>query len=106
MEKLKLNNGLTIILEKKPTETVTIQATVKTGSNNENKQINGISHFIEHMLYKGTPARNAKKISEEIENNDVDSDSGYNIPAKQRIETCHRAQRLGFIRYHTFKSGT
>ena len=68
MEKLKLNNGLTIILEKKPTETVTIQATVKTGSNNENKQINGISHFIEHMVFEGTKKRaNSRIISNEIE---------------------------------------
>ena len=29
----------------------------------------GISHFIEHMLYKGTPTRDAKKIAEEIEKN-------------------------------------
>lgn len=68
MEKFELKNGLTIIIEKKPIETTTIQATVKVGSNNENKKINGISHFIEHMLFEGTKKRpNSQIISNEIE---------------------------------------
>lgn len=66
--KIKLKNNLTIILENKPTQTITIQATVKTGSNNENIKINGISHFIEHMVFEGTKKRpNSKIISNEIE---------------------------------------
>lgn len=40
---------------------------IKTGSRNENKKISGISHFLEHMLFKGTPLRNCRKIKEEIE---------------------------------------
>jgi predicted Zn-dependent peptidase len=68
MNKSKLNNGLTVVLEKKPTETVTIQATVKTGSINENIKINGISHFMEHMLFEGTKKRPTSTIiSNEIE---------------------------------------
>ena len=68
MQKFRLKNGLTIITEKKPTDTVTIQATVKVGSNNENDKINGISHFIEHMLFEGTKKRpNSEIISNEIE---------------------------------------
>ncbi|MBU0627837.1 MAG: insulinase family protein [Nanoarchaeota archaeon] len=63
-----LKNGFTVVLEKKPTETVTIQASVKTGSNNEDKRINGISHFIEHMLFEGTCKRpNSHIIANEIE---------------------------------------
>jgi len=68
MKKLKLNNNLIIILEKKQTETVTVHATVKTGSNNEIPRINGISHFIEHMVFEGTKKRpDSKTISNEIE---------------------------------------
>lgn len=68
MKKLRLKNNLMVILEKKPTQTITIQATVKTGSDNENKKINGISHFIEHMLFEGTKKRkNSRIISNEIE---------------------------------------
>lgn len=68
MKKLILKNKLTVILEKKPTQTVTIQATAKVGSNNETRRINGISHFIEHMLFEGTKKRpDSKTISNEIE---------------------------------------
>jgi len=68
MKKLKLKNGLTLIIEKKPTETITLHAAVKVGSNNENEKINGISHFIEHMLFEGTKKRpNSRIISNEIE---------------------------------------
>lgn len=37
------------------------------GARQETKRLNGISHFLEHLLFKGTPTRSAKKISEEIE---------------------------------------
>jgi len=68
MKKLTLKNNLTVILEKKQTETVTIQATVKVGSNNETDKISGISHFIEHMLFEGTKKRPTSLIiSNEIE---------------------------------------
>jgi len=68
MKKLTLKNGLKIILDPRKTETITIQATVKTGSNNEGDGIRGVSHFIEHMLFEGTKKRkDAKIISNEIE---------------------------------------
>ena len=53
--KTKLSNGLrTIVVPLKNTKTVTVLVLVKTGSRYETKNINGISHFIEHMLFKGT----------------------------------------------------
>ena len=53
--KTKLSNGLRIItVPLKNTKAVTVLVLVKTGSRNESKNINGISHFIEHMLFKGT----------------------------------------------------
>ncbi len=68
MKKFRLKNGLTLILEKIPTPTVTLQITVKVGSNNENTKINGISHFMEHMLFEGTKSRpDSRAISNEIE---------------------------------------
>ncbi len=68
MKKFKLKNGLTIITEKKFTDTITIQAIVKTGSNDENRKNRGISHFIEHMLFEGTKKRaDSRIISNEIE---------------------------------------
>jgi predicted Zn-dependent peptidase len=64
-----LDNGLTILFEKRDIPIVSVAFAVRNGGINENIKEKGISHFIEHMLYKGTPTRNAKKIAEEIENN-------------------------------------
>ena len=64
----KLKNGLKIATdEMKDVETVSIGVFVKTGSRNEDIKINGISHFLEHMAFKGTKKRNAKQIAEEFE---------------------------------------
>lgn len=64
-----LSNGLRIITsEREQLETVSLGAWVKTGSAYENLLNNGISHFLEHMSFKGTKARTALQISEEIEN--------------------------------------
>ncbi len=62
-------NGMTIIFEKRNLPLVSVAFAVRAGGVNEEPGEKGISHFIEHMLYKGTPKRNAKKIAEEIENN-------------------------------------
>jgi len=62
-----LKNGMTIIFEKRDIPVVSVAFAVRNGGINESKTEKGISHFIEHMLYKGTPTRNAKKIAEEIE---------------------------------------
>lgn len=62
-----LKNGMTVILEKRDLPVVSVALAVRNGGVNEKKEEKGISHFIEHMLYKGTPTRNAKKIADEIE---------------------------------------
>lgn len=63
-----LNNGLKIALEKIDyVNSVSVGLWVKNGSRNENTYSNGISHFIEHMFFKGTYNRNAKQIAESIE---------------------------------------
>ncbi|NLC68747.1 MAG: insulinase family protein [Clostridiaceae bacterium] len=59
-----LDNGLRIVYEKIPyLRSVSIGIWVGTGSRNENTTNNGISHFIEHMLFKGTRNRTAKDIA-------------------------------------------
>ncbi|GBE19744.1 protease 3 precursor [archaeon BMS3Abin17] len=67
-----LKNGMTILFEKRNIPVVSVAFAVKAGGVNETKNEKGISHFIEHMLYKGTPTRNAQKIAEEIERNGGD----------------------------------
>jgi predicted Zn-dependent peptidase len=62
-----LKNGMTIILEKRNLPVVSVAFAVRNGGVNEREEEKGISHFIEHMLYKGTSTRDAKKIAEDIE---------------------------------------
>ncbi|WP_438448272.1 M16 family metallopeptidase [Gorillibacterium sp. sgz5001074] len=60
-----LPNGLRVVLEKIPTcRSVSFGIWVKTGSRNEETDRNGVSHFIEHMLFKGTDRYSAKDIAE------------------------------------------
>ena len=64
-----LKNGLKIITSIRPEiETVSLGIWVNTGSAYETNDINGVSHFVEHMVFKGTQKRNALQISEDIEN--------------------------------------
>lgn len=64
-----LNNGTKVVLEKIPyVNSVSIGVFVDAGTKDENKNINGISHFIEHMVFKGTEKRDAKAIAEAIDN--------------------------------------
>jgi len=62
-----LKNGMTILFEKRDLPIVTVAFAVRSGGINEHPSEKGISHFIEHMLYKGTPTRNSKQIADEIE---------------------------------------
>ncbi|MEK7657805.1 MAG: pitrilysin family protein [Patescibacteria group bacterium] len=56
--KITLENGLRIITAPKPDSlTVTVLVLVEAGSKYETKEINGISHFLEHMCFKGTKKR-------------------------------------------------
>lgn len=68
-EKVVLDNGVRIVCEKIPhVRSVSIGIWIGTGSRNENHKNNGISHFIEHMFFKGTRKRNARQIAESIDN--------------------------------------
>ncbi|MDP3965967.1 MAG: pitrilysin family protein [archaeon] len=66
-KRIVLKNGLTILFEKRNLPLVSIGVAVKSGGINEKSSEKGISHFIEHLLYKGTSKRDALHIAEEIE---------------------------------------
>jgi Predicted Zn-dependent peptidases len=67
-KKTILDNGLRVITNEIPYfKTATIGIWVDTGSINESSKNNGISHFIEHMLFKGTETRSASDISELVD---------------------------------------
>jgi predicted Zn-dependent peptidase len=66
--KTVLGNGVTILSENVPyLRSATVGVWVSVGSRAESPSENGISHFIEHMLFKGTARRQAIDISREIE---------------------------------------
>ena len=67
MQKTKLKNGITLIIKKRPSKSLAINISIKTGSVNETTNILGISHVIEHMLFEGTKKRTQKEIVDEIE---------------------------------------
>lgn len=66
--KTKLSNGIRIITENIPyVNSISIGLWVESGSRYENKDNNGVSHFIEHILFKGTKNRTARDIAEQID---------------------------------------
>ncbi len=64
----KLKNNITVVLEEIPyVRSISFGIWIKNGSRNENKKLNGISHFIEHMIFKGTKTRTAREIAEAMD---------------------------------------
>ena len=63
-----LTNGLKVASTDMPgLESAAVGVWVNTGARNETPELNGISHLLEHMAFKGTRRRNALAIAEEIE---------------------------------------
>src|ERR1041385_3064726 len=63
-----LPNGLIVLTEEMPhLRSVSIGVWIKTGSRHEESEYNGISHFIEHMVFKGTKNRSAEDIARQVD---------------------------------------
>ena len=68
IEKIRTNSGIEVIFDRlESISTCSVGVFVKTGSRDESDTEEGISHVLEHMIFKGTPARNYFEISEEID---------------------------------------
>jgi len=69
-KRIKFDNGLRLILIPQPTSlATTVMVLVEAGSKYETKEINGLSHFLEHMCFKGTSRRPSQlAISTELDN--------------------------------------
>ena len=68
IEKIKTNSGIEVIFDRlESISTCSVGVFVKTGSRDESDTEEGISHVLEHMVFKGTPTRNYFEISEEID---------------------------------------
>jgi predicted Zn-dependent peptidase len=68
VEKEVLPNGLVVITEPMAhVRSVSVGIWLRSGSRREPAQLNGISHFIEHMVFKGTARRTAEEIAREVD---------------------------------------
>jgi predicted Zn-dependent peptidase len=68
VEITRLPSGLVVLTDAMPhLETASLGLWVGSGSRDESADEHGISHFLEHMAFKGTSRRNARQIAEEIE---------------------------------------
>lgn len=80
----KLPNGITVISERiSHLKSFSLGFWFNVGSRDEMPENSGISHFLEHMFFKGTKKRSAKRISEEIEGN-----GGYLNAFTSKEHTC------------------
>lgn len=62
-----LPNGVRVLTYQRPVKMATTVVFANVGSGNEEEYENGLSHFLEHMAFKGTETRSAKDISEQVE---------------------------------------
>jgi predicted Zn-dependent peptidase len=68
IRKTVLPNGLLVLTESMPhLRSVSMGAWIGSGSRDEAAEINGISHFVEHMVFKGTTSRSAQQIAREVD---------------------------------------
>jgi predicted Zn-dependent peptidase len=76
-KKKKLANDLCLIGEvNKSAKSAAVGVFVKTGARDESKQINGVSHFLEHMLFKGTERLSALEVNEAFDRTGADFNAG------------------------------
>ena len=88
--KTVLPNGIRIISENIPhVQSFSLGFWFDVGSRDENKKNNGITHFIEHMLFKGTKKRSSRRIAEEIE-----AYGGYLNAFTSKENTCYYGRGL------------
>jgi predicted Zn-dependent peptidase len=91
VQKTVLPNGLRIITENIPhLVSVALGIWVDNGSRDESPERMGISHFIEHMIFKGTQKRSAQQIAKEL-----DAIGGLSNAFTSREQTCFHAKVLG-----------
>ncbi|MCX6121396.1 MAG: pitrilysin family protein [Ignavibacteriales bacterium] len=89
-QKTVLDNGVRIVTEEIPhVRSLSLGFWIETGSRDEFPANNGISHFIEHMVFKGTKKRSVKEIAQSIE-----SVGGYLNAFTSKEHTCYYARVL------------
>src|SRR4030067_2938808 len=85
-----LDQGIGVVTEKiSPFRSISIGLWVNVGSRDEKPKESGLSHFIEHMVFKGTKKRTAKEIAQSLE-----SLGGHLNAFDSREQTCYYARVL------------
>jgi predicted Zn-dependent peptidase len=75
-EHVVLDNGLTVIGEKNPSaRSIAAGYFVRTGARDETGEVSGVSHFLEHMLFKGTERRSAEDVNREFDEMGADNNA-------------------------------
>ena len=68
IRKTVLSNGLLVLTESMPhLRSISMGAWIGSGSRDEAPEVNGVSHFVEHMVFKGTTSRSAQQIAREVD---------------------------------------
>jgi len=68
IRKTTLPNGLLVLTERMPHfRSVSMGVWIDSGSRDESPEVNGIAHFIEHMVFKGTTTRSAQQLAREVD---------------------------------------
>jgi predicted Zn-dependent peptidase len=90
IEVTRLANGLTVASDRmESVETVSLGVWADVGTRDEAAEVNGVSHMLEHMAFKGTERRSARAIAEEIERV-----GGHLNAYTAREQTCYYAKML------------
>jgi len=91
VEKTVLPSGITVLAHPMPDRnTVSVAVWVRTGARDEPADRAGITHFIEHMMFKGTPTRDARAIASSLE-----ALGGRLDAFTTREQVCYEARALG-----------
>jgi len=89
-QKSILDNGLIVVTETIPNiHSVSIGVWIRSGSRQESRENNGIAHFLEHIMFKGTRKRSAREIARSLE-----SLGGYLNAFTSKEQTCYYAEIL------------
>jgi len=90
VHKIVLPSGLTLLVQPMPDRyTVSVAVWVRTGARDEDGERAGISHFVEHMMFKGTETRDARAIAASLE-----SLGGHLDAFTTREQVCYTARAL------------
>ena len=90
MEKVTFPNGLRVLMEQQDhVRSVSFGFWIKSGSSYETAAENGVSHFMEHMAFKGTAELSARQIAEEM-----DAIGGQMNAYTTREYTCYYGRTL------------